>query len=165
MMIIHRVCNVTLVAALLLAVVGCATTGDRPYVYDGAQNMSIASETEPSTAGEVRATFLYVYAVTPNCELDYLGHLRLDKPTLRTGLPIGRPLLLTAEFVNRPRFSESTLRNSKSYFFTARSGYEYAAHVRHDSKSYKFLLWDHRRGGGAKRLLEHKDLDACVRGR
>ncbi len=163
-MIMRGVRNVTLAGALLLAVVGCAT-GDKPYGYDGERNLSIASETEPSTLGEVRATFLYVYAVTPNCELDYLGHLRLDKPTLRTGLPVGRPLLLTAEFVNRPRFNESTLRNSHSYFFTARSGHEYTAHVRHDSKSYKFVLWDHPRGGGAKRLLEHKDLDACVRGR
>lgn len=157
--------NAALAGALFLAAVSCATTGDKPYRYDGERNLSIASETEPSKSGEVRATFLYVYAVTSNCELDYLGHLRLDRPTLRTGLPIGRPLLLTAEFVNRPRFSESTLRNSHSYFFTARSGHEYAAHVRHDSKSYKFVLWGHRRGGGAKQLLEHKDLDACVRGR
>lgn len=164
-MTIRGVRKGSLAGAMLLAVVACGTTGDRPYRYDGERNFSIASETEPSTPGEVRATFLYVHAVTPNCELDYLGHLRLDKPALQTGLPIGRPLLLTAEFVNRPRFSESTLRNSHSYFFTVRSGHDYTADVRHESKSYKFVLWDRRRGGGPKRLLEHRDLDTCARSR
>src|SRR2546423_652319 len=91
------------VLALAVALAGCATP-DKTYESQGDKNLYITAKTVGGSFATVKAPFLYVYEVTPQCKLDSLGHIVVDKPALDVGLPTGKPLLLTAEFATGGRF-------------------------------------------------------------
>ena len=131
------------------------------YESQGDRNLHITAKTVGGSFATVKATFLYVYEVTPQCKLDYLGHIVVDKPALDVGLPTGKPLLLTAEFATGGRFDHSGVRNSYSYQLQPRPGYEYAAEIQHQEQFHKFALSEGRRGG-AMRALERKSAEKCL---
>jgi hypothetical protein len=139
---------------IFLTVVGCATT-EQAYRTTEEKNLRIEAKTERSSFGKVRSTFLYVYEVDRRCETNYLGYVRLDKPVIEIGLPTGKLLMLTADFV-------ATARNRYSYLLQPQPGYDYVADILHREKLYKFTLMERSRGSGTKRVIEHKDLGSCV---
>jgi len=146
---------------MFLTVVGCATT-EQAYRTTEEKNLRIEAKTDPNSFGKVRSTYLYVYEVDRRCETNYLGYVRLDKPLIEIGLPTGKLLMLTADFVASERFSSSTTRNSYSYLLQPQPGYDYAADIQHREKLYKFTLMERHRGSGTKRVVERKDLSSCV---
>jgi len=160
MLIIRRGCPI-LGLALLVVVAGCASDGIKDYESRGEKNLRIDARIEPNSFGSVRGSFLHVFAVSPRCELGYLGTVTLDKPTMEVGLPTDKPLLLRAEFVARQRFSESSTHNTYAYFVQLRPGYDYAADIQQQERLYKFALMEKRRGGGPGRAVERKGLEQC----
>ena len=148
---------------LFLAVAGCATT-EKIYTTTGEKNLQIEFKGLADSFTEKQASYLYVYDVDPRCQVDYLGYVSLDSPSIKIGIPTGKLLLLTVEFVTAERFSGSGIRNQYSYLLKPRSGYDYLADVQNTEKRYKFALMERHRGSGAKRVIERKGLDSCVPG-
>ena len=146
--------------AIAAAVAACATP-DKVYQSTGEKNLRISAKTAGNSFATVKATFLYVYEVTPECKLDYLGHVLVDAPTLEVGLPTGKPLLLTAEFARGGRFDHSGLRNQYSYLVQPRPGYQFAAEILHEEQFHKFALSEGRRGG-PMRALERRSAEGCT---
>jgi hypothetical protein len=145
--------------ALTATVAACATP-DKVYESAAEKNLRITAKTAGNSFATVRATFLYVYEVTADCKLDYLGHVVVNTPTLEVGLPTGKPLMLAAEFARGGRFDHSGLRNEYSYLLQPRSGYQYAAEIIHDEQFHKFALAEGRRGG-PMRALERRSREGC----
>jgi hypothetical protein len=143
-----------------LALGGCGTA-DKVYQSTADKNLRISAKTLGNSFATVNAMFLYVYEVNRQCQLDYLGHVALDQPTLEVGLPVGKPLLLKAEFASGGRFDRSGLRNAYSYLIELRPGYAYAADIQYQQQFYKFALSEGRRGG-PMRTVERKALESCV---
>ena len=148
-----------LYTALVASLAACATP-DKVYQSTADKNLRITAKTSGNSFATVKATFLYVYEVTPECKLDYLGHVLVDSPTMEVGLPTGKPLVVAAEFATRGRFQEGGLRNQYSYSLQPRSGYTYAAEIIHDEQFHKFALTEGRRGG-AMRAVERKSPEGC----
>lgn len=146
--------------ALTATVAACATP-DKVYESTAEKNLRITAKTAGGSFATVRATFLYVYEVTADCKLDYLGHVVVNAPTLEVGLPTGKPLMLAAEFARGGRFDHSGLRNQYSYVLHPRSGYQYAAEIIHDEQFHKFALAEGRRGG-PMRALERRSTEGCT---
>jgi hypothetical protein len=145
----------------LTAVLAACATPDKVYESTADKNVRITAKTSGSSFATVKATFLYVYQVMPDCKLDYLGHVVVDAPTMDLGLPTGKPLVVTAEFARSGRFDHSGLRNQYSYALQPRSGYQYAAEIIHDEQFHKFALSEGRRGG-SMRAVERKPPAGCT---
>ena len=141
------------------ALAACATP-DKAYQSTADKNLRITAKSSGNSFATVKATFLYVYEVTPECKLDYLGHVVVNAPTTEVGLPTGKPLVLTAEFARAGRFDSGGVRNQYSYAVQPRSGYQYAAEIIHDEQFHKFALSEGRRGG-AMRAMERKSPEGC----
>lgn len=152
--------NATLLALAALGIAACATP-DKVYQSTSEKNLHIKAKTQGNSLATVNATFVYVYEVTAQCQLDYLGHILVDAPTLDVGLPTGKPLVLTAEFATGGRFDHSGVRNAYSYLVQPRPGYVYAAEILHEPQFHKFALSEGRRGG-PMHALSRKSAEGCA---
>lgn len=145
----------------LLAVLGCAA-GEKLYTSTAENNLRIESKLPDNGFFERNAAFLYIYEVTAKCELNYIGYVGLERSLIDIGLPTGKLLQLTVEFVQGHISGSGRIRTNYSYLLQPRPGYEYTADVRNTEKLYKFSLKEGRRGGGAKRAVEPKNLASCI---
>ena len=145
----------------LLVVLGCAS-GEKLYTSTTENNLRIESKLPDSGFFERNAAFLYIYEVTAQCELNYLGYVGLEKSLIDIGLPTGKLLQLTVEFAHGHISGSGSSRTNYSYQLQPRPGYEYVADVRNTEKLYKFSLKEVRRGGGEKRTVESRNMSSCV---
>jgi hypothetical protein len=152
--------HAALALSLAALAAGCATP-DKVYESTAEKNLHITAKSAGNSFATVKATFLYVYVLTPECKLDYLGHVLVNAPVVDVGLPTGKPLVLTAEFAKAGRFDHGGVRNSYSYLVQPRPGYAYAAEIVHDEQFHKFALAEGRRGG-PMRALERKSAEGCT---
>jgi hypothetical protein len=155
-----RIQKTLLAAAMILGLAGCASTGEKEYTSAGKNNLHIRTTLDESGFMKSYVVFLYIYEVKDRCERNYLGFIKLtsDQSTLDYGLPVGKPLIVTAEFVVSSSGSQS--RNSYEYLIQPGPAQEYFADIRLKANLYKFNLMESH-AGGAKRLVERKGLGGC----
>jgi hypothetical protein len=144
-----------IVMAAVLALGGCATSGEKEYTSAGKNNLHIRASVEDARG---RATFMYIYELDEKCERNYLGYIRLeqDKPTLDYGLPEGKPLLVTAEFVL------DRSRNATEYLIQPKAGQEFFADVRFQGSIYKFTLAESHNGSARRNIERGGSHGGCV---
>ena len=104
-----------------------------------------------------------VYRVDSRCQAEYLGSVRLNKPSVAVGLSVDRPSLLVFAFASSSWLGNSHSAISYETLLTPRSGYDYDVGVRYADDLYEVSIWEKDRRSGARREVERRDLAARSR--
>lgn len=150
-----------IVAVLALAGLlgGCA--GTRTYVASPENNVRFTTVTKSgSLFSSVRAG-VKVYSVDANCRPTYRGTIRLDRSSVASGLPAGRPSYL--EFVFSSSSFLANRRSSINYraLLTPKPGYRYDIEVSYVDDSYNAVVREVHPRRRKSRQLAYRDLGDC----
>jgi hypothetical protein len=133
-----------MVAAFLLMLGGCATSGEKPYASVGEKNFHIHSVVDHTD--DLRA-YLYVYDVDASCKRNYLGYIDLPQDTQRLdyGLPLDKHLVVEAEFVMVG--GDGVVRDDSDFDLHTAAGRQFYVDIHFKNRIYKVGMAE-RRGRG-----------------
>ena len=151
--VLNRVGRVVLAAGLLA---GCS--GIKTYPDTLPQNMHIRTETSP----KVRAA-LHIHRVDANCLTEYQGTVHLDQPSVKIGIPAGRPSLMAVTFSSSSFLSGSSRTIRYETLLTPRAGYTYDVKVSYLNTMYEVAIREIDQRRSTSREIERKSLQACGR--
>jgi len=154
----RRAAALACVLALALAA-GCA--GPKPYPDDlPAKNLIVRTSTSSGSAfSSVRAE-LDIHSVDAQCRTQYVGTVKLDKPSIAVGIPAERWSYLAFEFASSGFLGGTRGRITQRALLRAREGHAYEADVTYRDDIYGVVLRE-KPPRGALRELPLLDLASC----
>lgn len=143
------------VLAVLLALGGCAHV-DKVYESTSDKNFHIHADVDNND--EHRA-YVYVYDIDAACKRTYLGAIELleDQKNVDYGLPSGKNLIVTVEFVMAG--GGTVVRDATDYQVQTRPGQEFYADVRYKSRMFKAKMAEGH--GSIRHTLERAPRGGC----
>lgn len=147
-----------LIAAGLMA--GCS--GIRPYPNDLAKNMRIQTETKSGSVFSSLRASVDIYKVDKNCQVDYQGTVRLDKPSVMVGMPQNKLGYVVVRFNSSCFLCGSSSSMRQEILLKPRRGYNYDVKVKYIDDIYDVRIMEkHPQKSKKGRELEHRDLNDC----
>lgn len=143
------------VLAALLALGGCAHV-DKVYESTPDKNFHIRADVDNDDG---HRAYVYVYDIDAACKRTYLGAIELmeDQKSVDYGLPQGKRLIVTVEFVMAG--GGTVVRDATDYQVQTRPGQEFYADVRYKSRMFKAKMAEGH--GSARRTLERAPHGGC----
>jgi hypothetical protein len=159
------------VAGLLSAAILAGCAGAPPqYQSDGPPNLNVRTKlSSPSVLltaplGGSFDAWLHVTRVGRDCQKNYRGSVRLDKPAVAVGLPADQPTLLEVEFSGQSAPTRGGASSTYSTLLTPRSGYQYDVDVAYADKAYTITVHERNPRTGARREVERRPFRDCAKG-
>lgn len=138
-------------ALLLFVVAGCSGLKTYPTAPGG--NLAVRSQMDSG----VHAV-LHVHRVDAQCGTDYVGTVRLDRPSVALGLEPGRRSYLVVTF-DTSSFLGGSRSTSAGALLEPRAGSRYELAVRYHDSIYDLALYE--TDGRGRRALSRRELSAC----
>lgn len=144
---------------LLGVLAGCS--GIRPYPEVRPLNLSIRTETDSgSFFSNVRAS-VDIYRVDSLCRTEYQGTVKLDRPSVKAGIPAQSLSYMVFVFSSSSFLAGSKGTMSHGALLKARPNHTYDIKVSYKKDIYNVSI---REDGGEKppgREIEIRDMDSC----
>lgn len=153
-------CGAVLAAVALLA--GC--NGVKTYPDQAAKNLQVHAQIDTGSVMKSTVAEFDVHFVDANCESTYQGRVYLDRPSVITGIPTGRPVYLDFIFASNVRLSSNISAIRHGILFTPLAGHHYDARVSYDKGIYEVVLREIR-NGAPTRIVPRKSLRECRPGK
>lgn len=148
------------VTAALLA----ACSGIRHYAGTNEKNLSIRTTAESGSVFSSVDAALEVYRVDDQCQVDYQGTVRLDRPAVDIGIPAGRPSYLVFVFANSSFLGGSRSSIAYETLLNPHPGRHYDIAVSYVEDMYNVTVRETKVGDGRGRIVDSRRLDRCTAG-
>lgn len=155
-----RAFAIVVVTATLLA----ACSGIRHYAGTHENNLSIRTTVESGSAFSSVDAALEVYRVDDQCQVDYQGTVRLDRPMVEVGIPVGDPSYLVFVFANSSFLGGSRSSIAHETLLSPRAGHHYDITVSYLEDMYNVAIREKKAGDGRGRVVDSRRLDRCTAG-
>jgi len=144
-------------AAVLIA--GCSSL--KPYPGGSPENVVVSSAIESGSFLSSMRGSVHVHEVDSGCRTNYLGTVKLDRPSIALGLAAERASYLVFVFEGSSFLGGNSSSTSSGTLLKPRAGYRYEVAVTYRDSIYNVVLResDPRRGGS--RELPRRDLKGC----
>lgn len=136
-------------AGLLLLALAAGCSGLKTYPTEAGGNLAVRSQMDR----EVRAA-LHIHRVDAQCRTEYLGTVKLDRPSLALALPGGRATYLVVSFDTSSLLGGSR-STSAGALLEPRAGSRYELVARYRDSIYDVAL------SQDGRALPRRELGAC----
>jgi len=137
---------------LLMLALAAGCSGLKTYPSGAGGNLAVRAQMD----GDVRAA-LHLHRVDAQCRTEYLGTVKLDRPSLSLALPAGQATWLVVAFDTSSLFAGSR-GTSAGMLLTPRAASRYGLAVRYHDSIYDLALSEDGRA------LPRRDLSACRTG-
>ena len=138
-----------------------ACSGINAYPNNIEKNLVIKTETESgSFFSRVKAS-LDIYDVNPDCKLDYVGTVKLDRPKVEVGIKPGRNSYLSFRFSSSGFLSNSSSNISYDTLIKPRKQYQYDTRVRYKNNIYNVQIIEKLSVKSRGRELVTRHLGQC----
>ncbi len=135
---------------------GCS--GMKPYPNSLEPNLQIRTETKSgSVFSGVRAA-VGIHRVDERCQIEYLGTVDLDKPTVAVGIPADRASYLVFDFASSSFLGGTRSRITQETVLRPRPGYSYEIVASYKDDIYNVVIREVHPGTGASRAIELRRL-------
>lgn len=129
-----------------------ACSGIKPYHNPAQPNLQVQVNTEVDT-------YLHIYAIQQNCQLNYQGSVELDKPRLDISLPVSENSYLVFTFSSSSFWSSSSGSMNYETQLKPRKGYRYEAQVSYIENIYNIELFEYRNKKSSKHAVKAASLN------
>jgi hypothetical protein len=148
---------------LLLICLGMlsACSGIKIYPNDQPKNLVIKTETDSGLFFSSVKASLDIYDVTSACKLEYIGTVKLDRPTVEVGIEPGRSSYLSFRFTSSGFWSNSSNNISYETLIKPRRQYQYNSKVRYKNNIYNVKIVEKRSGKSRGKELITRHLRQC----
>ena len=154
---VGRAVALAVLATAVLMSAGCAT---KRYPNSLEKNVLVRTRTESGFLSKVRAD-VDVFRVDPDCQVEYLGTMKLDKPSIPVGLA-NEPAYLVFGFASSSWLMNSSSTISYETLLTPRADYDYEIGVSYVDNMYQVVVQETHRLTGARRYIDRRLLAACA---
>ena len=149
------------IVLFILLSVGCSSL--KTYPDNLAKNVFVKSKTDSGSAVSSVKTRMDIHDVDKNCELQFLGTVRLDEKYKSVGLKVNKLGYLDFVFFTSGFFSNSSSATRFSTLFKPRKGYFYDISVTYIDDIYGVEILEKRSRRSKGREVETRPLHECRR--
>lgn len=142
---------------LLVSLTGCGTAA-KPYHSDLAPNLTVRLTEDSAENVNYRVE---VYRVDSKCSGEYQGTVYVKNRSVTTGIPVGKPSLLSFNFSRVNWLHNSTSNVLVDALVKPGAGFQYEAVLYYANTMYDVKLYQTDPKTGKKSKVDIVDLNAC----
>jgi hypothetical protein len=139
---------------------GCS--GLKPYHTHGQDNLVILTSTDSGSVFTGIKVAVDIHHVDSDCNTEYQGTIKLDRPRLSTGIHTNVPVRLIFVFESNTWLAGASSRISYDTLLDARPGYRYEAKVSYRDNFYDVALTAYPPHSAPVKHIQKTPLSACV---
>jgi hypothetical protein len=139
--------------AMLLVVSGCS--GLKTYPTTAGGNLAVHTQMDAN----VRAA-LHIHRIDARCRTEYVGTVRLDRPSMVLSVPAGQPSYLVVEF-DTSSFLGGNRSTAAGTLLNARPGNGYELAVKYRDSIYDVALSETDARTRQRHAMARRDLNEC----
>ena len=147
-------------AVWFVLVGGCSSL--RPYPNVAPENVVVRSAIESGSILSSMRGSVHVHEIDSGCHTNYVGTVKLDRPSVALGLPAERPSYLVFVFEGSSLFAGSTSSAGAGTVLKPRPGYRYEFAVTYKDSIYNVVLRESDPRRGVSREVPRQELKGCA---
>ena len=150
------------VVALAAASLVAACSSLRPYPNVAPENVVVKSAiTSGSMLSSMRGS-VHIHEIDSGCHTNYVGTVKLDRPSVTLGLPAERASYLVFAFDGSSFLGGTSSSTSAGTVLKPRPGYRYEFAVSYKDNIYNVMLRESDPRGGVPHELPRQQLKGCA---
>lgn len=147
-------------AVWFVLVGGCSSL--RPYPNVAPENVVVRSAIESGSILSSMRGSVHVHEIDSGCHTNYVGTVKLDRPSVALGLPAERASYLVFVFEGSSLFAGSTSSAGAGTVLKPRPGYRYEFAVTYKDSIYNVVLRESDPRRGVSREVPRQELKGCA---